>query len=316
MSTRDFTRCARRAYLSARATTPRAALHLDADAPPIFFGGVCSGCLWLEACRSAATARRDIALLPGLSRLTWEHFRTEGILTLDDLLTLEPAALQRFKGVGKVRAGDLHAHAQAVVHNRPVRRQPLPTDLRVPGMMFDLETCITGDVGVPWCFGWQVAGEPTQAAIVDRYYEGERLALPDGAIIRMIPDSDTGWRLMASEAERVDGKVFHWGGFERGVLKATAPEDAIAALHHRLHDLNQTFRKSAALPVRGTGIKKVAPYLGFAWPEGTDAFSAWYDYSAWLLESSADALARACAYNRADVDAMDVIWRWLLDTNE
>ena len=306
-------RCLRRTYLSGRATTSRTALRLDADAPPIFFGDECAGCPWLTACRSAAAARRDIALLPGLSRSTWEHFRAAGLHTLDDVLALEPAALQRIKGVGKVRAGDMHAHAQAVVHNRPVRRQPLPDELRVPGMMFDLETCINGDIGMPWCFGWQVDGETAQAAIVDRYFEDERLRLPDGVDIRIIPDSDTGWRLMAAEAARVEGKVFHWGGFERGVLKATAPQDAIDALHDRLHDLNQTFRKSAALPVRGTGIKKVAPYLGFAWPEGTDAFSAWHDYQAWLLESNADALARACAYNRADVVALDVIWRWLLD---
>lgn len=313
MSEHKSARCARRVYLSQHATTSRAALQLDSEAPPIFFGSECPGCPWLNACRTAAAARHDVALLPGLSRLTWEHLRAAGILTLEDLLALEPAALQRIKGVGKVRVGDMQAHAQAVVHNRPVRRQPLPDALRVPGMMFDLETCINGDVGTPWCFGWQVAGEATQAAIVDRYYEGERLRLPDGVVIHIIPDSDTGWRMMAAEAARVEGKVFHWGGFERGVLKATAPEDAIDTLDTRLHDLNQTFRKSAALPLRGTSIKKVAPYLGFRWPEGTDAFSAWNDYNAWLLESNADALARACAYNRADVDALDVIWRWLLE---
>jgi len=86
----------------------------------------------------------------------------------------------------------------------------------------------------------------------------------------------------------------------------------IEVLEGRLHDLNRTFKNSFALPMRSTSIKKVAPYFGFAWPEGTNAFSAWHDYTAWLLDNDRDRLARACAYNRADVEALDLIWRWMV----
>ncbi|GIL14650.1 MAG: hypothetical protein BroJett038_33700 [Chloroflexota bacterium] len=284
-----------------------------ADAPPIFLASHCQICRWRAACEQTASASRDITLLPGLSRMTWEHLHREDIHTLDQILSLPPEALKRFKGVGQTRAYEFHTFAQAAVHSRPVQRQPLPEILRQPGIMFDLETRL--DSGLPWCFGWQVDGQPATAAIVDPYCEDGRLLLPDGAQVMVAADSDEGWRLLAETAQKHPGLLFHWGGFEMGVLRQTAPPDVVDALQGRLHDLNKTFKKTCVLPVRGTSIKKVAPYLGFRWPPGATALTAWADYNAWLKDNDRDALARACAYNRADVEALTIIWRWLVDSS-
>ncbi|MBI5667917.1 MAG: TM0106 family RecB-like putative nuclease [Chloroflexi bacterium] len=282
-------------------------------APPVFLGSHCQTCPWKAACTQAAADGRSVALLPGLSRQTWMHMQRDGVHTLDDILALPPQELSRFKGVGKTRALELHAHARAVVSGMPVPRCPLPEKTRLPGVMLDLETRM--DDGGVWCFGWQGADGQTRVAIVDAYCDADSLTLPDGQVIIMIRDSDEGWRLVADAASELPGPVYHWGSFEKGVLRSTAPTDVVRALDDRLHDLNRTFRQTMALPVRGTSIKKVAPYLGFHWPEGTDAFTAWADYNAWLLDGNARRLARACAYNRADVDALALIWQWMVNNS-
>lgn len=289
----------------ARSTSVLAA---SPDAPPIFLASHCKACHWHSACTRTASETRALTLLPGLSQITWEHMRRAGLHTVDDVAALTAAELQRFKGVGKARARELLSSAQSITHSQPVLRSPLPPLVRQPGIMLDLETRLDG--GEPWCFGWMEGNGQVQIAIVAPYFTGETLTLPDGHTIYIIPDSDAGWRLVAGAG--FDCPVYHWGGFERQVLRATAPPDVIEVLEGRLHDLNRTFKNCFALPMRSTSIKKVALYFGFAWPEGTNAFSAWHDYTAWLLDNDRDRLARACAYNRADVEALDLIWRWMV----
>ncbi len=295
-----------------RAIERAAEALIGKEKPPIFFGSHCALCPWQAACQNEAEIERDVALLPGLQRMTWEQLHEAGFHTLDRVMTAEVETLKRFKGIGKSRAQDFQTFAQAVVTRQPVRRAPLPAVLQDYGVMLDLETNIEREGGgLPWCFGWQVADGAFQVAIVDRFFEGDGFDLPDGTRVQIVPDSDSGWRLIAQAAVNTPGPVYHWGSFEMGVLRATAPLDVIEVLESRLHDLNNTFKKTCTLPVRGTSIKKVAPYLGYRWPEGANAMTAWADYRAWLLEGNRMALGRAIAYNRADVEAMALVWRWM-----
>lgn len=292
------------------------ALLTQSSSPAVFLARHCETCHWYDRCKQSTVESPTLASLSGLSRQTWEHMRQQGIVTLDQLLELSPKDLESFKGLGKTKALELYSHAQAVSRARPVQRGPLPLPAQQTGIMLDLETCMDMDtMGVPWCFGWQEPGGSFQVAIVDRFYESTNPSLPDGTPVTIIADSDEGWRIMARAAQNHPGPVYHWGSFEKGVLHSTAPADAIEILDNRLHDLNRTFKKSFVFPVRGTSIKTVAPYLGFSWPPETSAFSAWADYQAWLLDSDVDALARACAYNRADVEAMSLIWQWMIDND-
>jgi predicted RecB family nuclease len=288
----------------------------QSSSPAIFLASHCETCHWHRLCKRSAGEQHSLASLSGLSRQTWEHMRQEGLTTLDQILLLSPKDLERFKGLGKTKALELHSYAQAVSFARPIQRNPLPDSARQMGIMLDLETCMDGQaLGVPWCFGWQEYGGQFQVAIVDRFYESAAPRLPDGTTVTIITDSDEGWRIVADAAKRNPGPVYHWGSFEKGVLRSTAPLEVIEVLDNRLHDLNKTFKRTFVFPVRGTSIKTVAPYLGFAWPLETSAFSAWADYKAWLLESDMSALARACAYNRADVEAMSLLWQWMIDND-
>lgn len=289
-----------------------------APAPPVFLTDHCQRCPWFSACTVAARDERAITLLPGLTRKVWEQMRADGIVTFDDLAAQEAHSLARFSGIGKTRAQELHDHARSLASGRPVLRQPLPRVARQPGVMLDIETRL--DDGIPWCFGWQVDGGPLRVAVVARHFsphdgpltaQGAPYALPDGREIRIIPDFESGWRMVAADAATHGGPVYHWSGYEQEVLKRFGPQDAVESLLGSLHDLHRTFRKTVTIPVRGTSLKKVGPYLGYHWPPGATALSAWADYQAWLLDGDRDALARACAYQAADVEALDVVWRWL-----
>jgi predicted RecB family nuclease len=316
--------------------------------PPIFLGAPCKNCHWYSACTAAAQIERDFTLIPGLQRETWEQMRANGIRTVDDVAARDTRELQRFKGIGKHRAQEIRAHAQALIDNRPMQRQPLPEIARQPGVMLDIETRL--DNGLPWCFGFMDRDGRMQVAVVAARFSPSKFILspnpsplrreglqddstpplhametgpggedfpsydlPDGQRITIIPDSDAGWRLVAATGK--NQPVYHWSGYELDVLRKTGPPDAIAALENRLHDLHRTFKQTVTIPIRGTSIKKVGPYLGYHWPQGVSALTAWADYQAWLLDNDKQALARACAYQRADVEALDVVWKWLNESS-
>lgn len=187
---------------------------------------------------------------------------------------------------------------------------PLPDLVYQPGVMLDLETRL--DDGTPWCFGWQIGQAPMEAILVDRHYEGDPLALPDGTILTMVDHHHEGWRAFADICAAYPGPVYHWGSFEKGVLRKSAPEDVIAALEGRLHDLCRTYRQCCRLPLTSASIKIVAAHLGQAWPENSSALTCWSDYQAWLFDANKERLARGIAYNRADVEALTLIRDWMM----
>jgi predicted RecB family nuclease len=278
--------------------------------PAIRLASHCKICPWYQHCTAQARNSKSIGLLSELPKSAWQQMLLQGITTIEQVAALSHEDLLEFNGIGKTKAASIIQQAQSLHHDQPVWKQPLPEPCRMPGLMLDLETRF--DNMRPWCFGWQDVNGQSQAAVVAAYFQGDILKLPDGQQIHIVPDSDTGWEMVADAAEQVDGHVFHWTNFEQGILQSSAPSRVIARLLPRMHDLNRLFKQTVSIPVRGTSIKTVAPYLGFEWPEGTNAMQAWSDYQRWLLNNDRDALARACAYNRADVEAMTVIWRWLL----
>jgi predicted RecB family nuclease len=285
----------------------------QADAPPIFLGSHCEQCGWQAACHQSAQTAGDIALLPDLTRKTWAHFQRAGIRSLADVLALSVAELRRFDGVGAAKARTYLDSARAHSQQQPILRAGQAALSLPPGAMLDIETEMAGKpIGRPWCFGWSEVDGSVRVAVVAAYFDGDGLTLPDGRTITIIPDSDAGWRLVAESAEELGGLVYHWSGFEPERLRHTAPEDAIAILQPRMHDLLQTFKRNVTLPMRSRNIKAVAHYFGYRWPDGSSAQQAWGDYQAWRLDNDADALARACAYQNADVEALAVVWDWLV----
>ncbi len=300
------------------ALTRAVALFDSVPEPPVRIEQHCTGCPWYSACQAVAQREKRIDLLYRVSSRTRANMQQAGITTLAHVAALAPADLQRIKGIGPLTAPVIHANARAWLEERPVNHRPLPAACYRPGWMFDLETLEVNGRTVPWCMGWCDTGGATQIALVAPVQVPEPLALPDGQVITLVPDSDSAWEVLAASVTRHagdDSPVYHWSGYDVGMLRTTAPLDIRQQLEPRFHDLHATITRAISFPLRSTSIKVISAYLGFPWPGYNDWFAAYLDYKYWLDGGGLDVLARACMYQRADVQSLAWVWRWLVESH-
>lgn len=255
----------------------------------------------------------SVDLLYGVSRPTRENMKRAGITTLAHVAALTPEALQQVKGIGPVTAPAIRANAQAWMENRPIHYRPLPELCYREGWMFDLETWEYAGQVRPWCMGWCDSQANASVALVAPVQTPESLTLLDGQVITLVPDSDTAWETFAAALAGDDNPVYHWTGYDAGMLRGTAPQPCRDQLEPRFHDLHATLKHTVSFPLSSTSIKAIAPYLGFPWTGYADWFAAYLDYQEWLYNNNLEALTCACRYQRADVHSLAWVWRWLAD---
>jgi predicted RecB family nuclease len=289
-------------------------LDTENGEPPVVLRSHCKECHWHNACKTLAVEHLDVSLLSGLRQDTRKHFREMGITSLHQIAALNPDDLRKFKGI-KSTAPAVHAHARAFVSRLPVWINRLPSLCFEGGWMFDIET--DPMTGIVWSIGWcDDSGRDGIAIVAPHVRQPQRLSLPDGHEIILVNDSDAAWEALA-EGVASDGKpLYHWTGFDSGVMSATAPESVKDALSPRLKDLHQIVNQSVRFPVKGTSIKVLSAYLGYHYAEYEAWDAALNDYNLWLSRGDDTALARSCSYQRDDVLAMVVVWRWLVENVE
>ncbi len=248
-----------------------------------------------------------LSLLSGLSRQAREELRANGINSLRQIVEMQPDDLRRIKGI-KTSAPAIHAHARAHVECRAVWFSPLPRECFQTGIMFDLETDPYS--GRPWSWGWcDIEGNARQIITAQRE---EEVVLPDGRVIITVCDTDTAWRLFAELNSTPNDQIYHWTGFDAGVLRANAPRDVREKLDARMYDLHRSYKTCVRFPVDGASLKVVARYLDFDWDEYDAWDAAWNDYKRWLAQGDLHALSRSSNYQRADVVALAVVWKYLV----
>jgi predicted RecB family nuclease len=286
------------------------ALEPSQAEPPIVIRPHCKTCHWYSACRAIAAEKLDVSILSGLRSDSREHLRRAGIRTLDQIAALEPAELRQFKGI-KSKAEGFHAHARAWLERQPIWYNPLPESCRMAGFMFDIETDpMTGAV---WCLGWGDADGTVQVALVGDVREPEKLTLTDESVITVVPDSEAVWRVFAENVSHSNSPLYHWTAYDASMMRKTAPEKVVEQLNHRLHDLHYTFNQSVKFPIFGSSLKTAAAYLGFKWSVYEAWDQAFNDYQSWLATGDVSLLTQACAYQRDDVVALAVVWKWLME---
>jgi predicted RecB family nuclease len=285
----------------------------DLNMPPVHIISHCKECPWYTACLSEAVMTHDVSLLSGLHKNTRMHFQNAGIISLQQIVSMSVIELRQFKNIGAATAPNILAQAQAWIEQRPIWLQPLPDIYRQESWFFDIETNpATGEI---WSIGWSREDEPIQLVVVAPHLRNsQQVMLPNGQIVNLAPNTDAAWRCFAASLSIDEQPIFHWTGFDAGVMRATAPEDVIERLNHRLHDFHGSFKKAVQLPADGTSLKTVAAYFGFAWSEYADWRMAWSDYQRWLVTENDDYLAKACTYQGDDVRAMVVVRDWCQTT--
>jgi len=283
-------------------------LALD-DAPPVRLIDACKTCPHRRACEAVARQAGSLDLLYGVSRRVRQSLYARGMRSLADVAAATPEDLLQVKGIGRRTAPAIHANARAWLNNRPVHMAPPPDVCVTGGWMFDLETLERNGRVVPWCMGWCDVKGNTQIALVAPVQTPEPLTLPDGQRVILAPDSDALWEAFA-ESVAGDAPIFHWTGYDAAILRSSGPAHVQRALLPRFEDLHHHFTRAVSLPLRSTSIKAISTYLGYPWPGYNEWFAAYLDYQYWLDSGKVDALARACMYQRADVQSMAWVWRW------
>jgi predicted RecB family nuclease len=280
------------------------------DAPPVRIEPHCKTCRWFSACKTAVAPALPVSLLSGISQQTREHFRTSGVTNLQQIVAMQPDELRRFRGI-KTTAPAIHAHARSHVEKKPVWFADLPDACLRQGIMFDLET--DPYTQKPWSWGWCDAEGNTQ--IIITAHRAETVQLAPNRHIYTVRDTDEAWRLFAELNPNPTELIYHWTGYDSGVMRANAPYDVQAKLDARMYDLHRVYKNCVRFPVDGASLKVVARYLDYHWAE-YDAWDAAYnDYRRWLNAGDLDALRRSCNYQQADVQSLAVVWKWLVTNN-
>lgn len=288
-------------------------MTLTQSEPPILIAPHCQTCNWYANCTAKTTSTKSVTLL-SLRRETLLHLAQDGITALHQIIEMEESTLLTYRFVGKKTVHKLKAQAQAFMQNQPVWIGDTPEICQQEGWFFDIETL--PDSGHVWSIGWSWQDDPTQILIVVPGSNGETLMLPDGRHIMLVPDKDAAWTSFCESVSANQASVFHWSGFDAGVMRAQAPQAVIQRLNHRLHDLLSSFKTTIQLPERSNSLKVVAPYAGFHWKGYMEWWAALRDYRQFLETDNPAYLVEACHYQAGDVEAMVAIWKWLNQKKE
>jgi predicted RecB family nuclease len=282
------------------------------EAPDVLLKQHCKLCPWHDPCTETASNQLHLTLLTGMRKDTLQDFQRQGITSLQQIVMMLPADLQKIKGI-KSNALALHTQARAWVAGHPVWYRPLPTICLQGGWMFDIET--DPYTGVVWCIGWcDDTGKSEIALVAPHISQPTPFTLLTGETITLVPDADRAWETFALGVIGDNRPIFHWTNFDATMLRKTAPEVVRDWVGHRLYDLHQIVNQTVKFPVKSTSIKAIAGYLQFRYAvyEAWDA--AFNDYQLWLSRDDLTAITRACAYQRDDVLALKVVWQWLTES--
>jgi uncharacterized protein len=251
----------------------------------------------------------DLERLPHLNRNTIRNLHAAGIMTVAQFAELSIEEMQQVKGIKKT-AYALRANAQAYVQNAPIWYGELPDAVRRGGWLLDLETlALINRGGDVWCIGWSDMSGNTQIAVVGGY--SATLHPAEDWTVHIVPDADAAWYAVLDSMQHDDLPIFHWTGFDAGIMASTAPEVVREALLGRMHDLYSSFIATVRLPQRSYSIKEVARYIGFEWEVYARWDAAERDYHQWEIDGDRYLLYRACAYQRDDVLAMVRLMEWI-----
>lgn len=280
--------------------------------PAVVYASHCRTCHWHNFCVNELKKQRSVQLLHSIRRDAVKSLAANGIHTVDQFALLSLEEVRKFKGI-KSTAERYLAQARAYVNDAPHWYQIMPDSLHQGGTMFDLETVMDReDFGTAWSLGWCDTYGISQIAIVNAGHKPVAIPLTDNLMVHVVRHANDAWYTLLDSIGHLDTPIYHWTGFDAGVMANTAPPAVKQALLPRMHDLYKTFTDTVQLPVRSYSIKVVAAYFGFQW-QGYAAWDAAYnDYKLWKFVGEQAALQRACTYQRDDVLALVKVWQWMV----
>ncbi len=262
----------------------------------------CRKCPWEDVCRREAEGAKDLSLITGMRRTTSHGLKSLGIRSVQELAQGKPELISHLPYLRP--------------HNAAARA---------------IEQAKSYLDGTP-----RVAGTPSLApqAQVELYVDFEGLgetnrddAFMFGVLARRHGktsyraflaedrhDIRRSWKEFVGFVEAFpDGTpLFHYGGYERQIVRGMGRPADKKWFARRLVDLAPVVRAHAAIPHHGFGLKTVAEALGFCWrDEEADGWMARVWWEDWSKTGRAAPLRRLQQYNSDDLRATLLVRDWL-----
>lgn len=266
---------------------------------------------WESYTDRCAVEGRDVSLVGGVGPASREKLVGAGIGTVEELAAAEVSRLRAIKGIGEKTGPKLRTNAQAIVSGRHVRLGPVSLPDAPTEIFLDLEgtgaqPSAEGLVEVDYLIGalMRRGGREEYVPFVAHTPREE------GKMLHAFVD----W--LAAQGECV---LYHWHHYEATHLKKLAerhglPEEKRALLAGSMRDLHKDATAAFAFPTYSTGLKSIAPYMGFQWRQtDVNAMESIALYFAYVEDpvGNADKLRKVLDYNQDDCVATRVVKDWL-----
>ena len=311
---------------------------LNGQKPPLRLSSKCKQSPWFKECVRAAEEAQDIALIYGADNRAMEALRAEGIHTLKDTATMQPARLPKIPYAPLPTLQRLKLQAQSLLDKKLVwlKKPALPN---VPlKIYFDIE----GDplLDVEYLFGFWMVGDTDRRYAKHGQVRDTRTRDPllskegrgvvsgeadDGYYLYFMAekpeDQKRMWKEFLSWTDCLpkDGfAVFHYADYERARTLRLAEEFGSSPGFKRFAqnyvDVFTVVKSSVIFPLYFYSIKDIAKssFLDFHWRHkkaGGAQSIFWYEE--WLETNDRAILNDIIDYNEDDVIATEYLCRWL-----
>jgi uncharacterized protein len=275
----------------------------DTRDPGPHLNSECAKCPWENACRREAEGAKDLSLISGMRRTTRIGLKELDIRSLQDLAKESPSTIEHLPYLRPSNAA-----------RRAIEQARAYLD------------------GIPRVAGTPVLSRPAKVELfIDFEGLGETNrddAFMFGLLARQ--DGRTSYRPFVAETRRdirrawnafvelvrtfqPEAPIFHYGGYERQILRGMAKPSDASFIGKRLIDLAPLVRGHAAVPRHGFSLKTVAESVGFHWrDDDADGWLARIWWEDWLRSGRSAPLRRLQRYNSDDLRATLLLRDWLV----
>lgn len=303
------------------------ALELIGDSPEptvLMAHSHCQDCDHYAHCWDQAEADRRVEVLPAVTRRRAELLHQMNVRTFDQLATMKEPQLEHreLRDAAKI----LLVEARAWSSGEPVWMKDPGLPLDRPIVWFDIESDADGERANVPVYLWGIAVDAKGSTLDDTQRPPFE---PIMAELTRAGDRDA-WERFVKRAlevheEHPNAVWAHWHNAEpmwidRYTARYGAPQAFLDTVRTSgaLFDLHQAFERSVRMPVRGTSVKLVAPWLGFSW-SNPNADAEWSTAMLHRAHRTPDPAQRqaildeVARYNADDLWAMRIVWRWLAE---
>lgn len=266
----------------------------------------CGLCQWWGHCEQVLIAANDVSLLPDVGRSRRASLRAVGVRTVAEVGDFDFSAT-KIKGIGEKTAQALVSNSKAQVSGQVIVLAKLAVADAPVKIYFDFEDDPTQEL-VYLCGLW------VEPAVKDLNYHGFFCVDEAGEAKMWVTFQE-----FCHELRDRDYVVFHYSFYEKTKLAQLEQKyglqhvDAVGLFRSRMVDLHSVVKASVALPVRGYGLKHVAPLAGHTYSVenagGAQAIVWFQRYQA--QPSDSKIIKTLLEYNKEDCLAMKAICEWL-----